>query len=34
MPDEPFAVRRKIRFERRYNGREHAADALAPGTIV
>ena len=27
MPGEPFAVRRKIGLERRYDRREHAADA-------
>jgi hypothetical protein len=28
MPDESFAVRRKIGLERGYDGRQYAADAL------
>ena len=34
MPDEPFPVRRKIRLKRRYDRREHTADALARGKTV
>ena len=33
MPDEPFPVRRKIGLERRYDRREHAADAFARETV-
>ena len=29
MPDESFAIRRKIGLERRYNRRQYAADALS-----
>src|SRR5437764_12579731 len=34
MPDEPFAVRRKIGFERGYDRREYAADALTHGSSL
>jgi hypothetical protein len=34
MPDEPFPVRRKIGPERRYDRREHAADAFTRGKRV
>jgi hypothetical protein len=34
MPDEPFPVRRKIGPERRYDRREHAADAFARSETV
>src|SRR5207253_7329930 len=30
MPDESLPVRRKIGLERRYDGRQYAADALTP----
>lgn len=29
MPDETFAVRRKIGLERRYDGRQYATDTLS-----
>src|SRR4029077_20386006 len=34
MPDEPSTVRRKIGLERRYDRREHAADAQARSETV
>jgi hypothetical protein len=34
MPDESFAVRRKIGFEWSYDGCEHAADALSHGSSL
>jgi len=34
MPDESFAVRRKIGFERGYDRREYAADALTHGSSL
>src|SRR5919198_6507782 len=34
MPDESFAVRRKIGLERGYDGRQYAADALTHGSSL
>src|SRR5437588_11459246 len=34
MPDESFAIRRKIGFEWSYDGCEHAADALSHGSSL
>jgi hypothetical protein len=34
MPDEPFAVRRKIGLERGYDWRQYAADALTHGSSL